>query len=98
MKIINEIIKRFAISNAIKTRLFSLFLDCGMPTHTGWKREWQEQHSNSGIPVTPGQKGEHGVKLLINPPPPPPLLKQAIQSILLISWVEYPGYSPSFIL
>ena len=34
----------------------------GIPTHTGWKREWQDEHSNSGIPVTPGQNGEQGLK------------------------------------
>jgi len=38
-------------------------LDCGIPTQTGWKREWQDEHSSSGIPVTPGQKGEQGEKL-----------------------------------
>lgn len=37
-------------------------LACGIPTHTGWKREWQELHSSSGMPVTPGQNGLHGVK------------------------------------
>ena len=36
----------------------------GMPTQTGWKSEWQEEHSSSGIPVTPGQKGEHGVNVV----------------------------------
>ena len=35
---------------------------CGMLTHLGWKREWQLVHSSSGIPETPGQKGEQGVK------------------------------------
>ena len=35
----------------------------GIPTHLGWNSEWHWVHSNSGIPVTPGQKGEQGVKL-----------------------------------
>ena len=33
----------------------------GMLTHLGWKIEWHWVHSSSGIPVTPGQKGEQGV-------------------------------------
>ena len=35
----------------------------GMLTHLGWKREWHWVHSSSGIPETPGQKGEQGVKV-----------------------------------
>jgi len=34
-----------------------------MLTHLGWKREWHWVHSSSGIPDTPGQKGEQGAKL-----------------------------------